>query len=96
VLQWLRRRGSSWLLRQLLAEQRLQSAALVEIARVLRAQAAPGFRTGAPDGADQSSVSYTRDSDIVELLTIEQELARAFGRAPTNDEVVREWEERGR
>lgn len=93
-----RRRGTSALLRQLAREQHAQTLALQEIARSLRtataAQFVAGFSTGAPDGVDDSAVDHTRNSEIVELLAVEAELAKQWGRKPSEEEVVREWESR--
>jgi hypothetical protein len=89
-------------MRALLDEQRKQTRALEELVKVVRVAAmgrtSGGFITGlVQSGSDEvGGVSFTTNQDMAELLEVEQELSRAFGRPATEEEVVAAWtRERG-
>lgn len=102
-------RWSSWrLLRRLLRGQEEQNRLLSRLVDAVEAIAAAqrilaqaslgespglGFRTGMPDGKDDSGQIRTSNQELADLLEVEGELYRKLGRAPTNDEVVARYEE---
>ena len=43
---------------------------------------------------DDTEVTFARDGDLARWLTVEADLARALGRAPTEEETLEEYDRR--